>query len=297
MTVLITGATGFVGINVFKWMQDNTDFELLGCGRKLIKNNNYVKCDLTNLKKLDAIFKQYDISAIIHIAAQLSDFSCARQKYENIVMAQNIKYCMRKYSTKTIINISSIPIIGNISYVPIDELHPIKPSTAYHQAKWEIEKLFTQLTYGSIKVYNVRIPSPLGPGLPQDSFFNVVLNNALQNKRINIFASPGVKQNFVDIRDLCNLLKEILYYKPPAGTYLFGSEKAISYYDAALLVRKYLNSSSEIKINKQTDRSDNKLVQWDIDISKVNRKIGITPRYTLMQTIDWILQSETSDSF
>lgn len=295
MAILITGAGGFIGSNILSSFKRYSKLEVYGCVRRPSGSKNLVVCNLESYAEIVSAVQKYGIKIVIHCAANISDFYCPIQNEKNIKMAYNIQSCLDKSKIDMIINISSIPLIGPIKYSPIDESHPISPQTPYHKAKWEIEKIFSLSEYSNKRVYNIRIASPLGPGMRSDKFFSVILNKALKNEVIEIFGNKKFRQNFIDIRDLYQLFHTIVKSRPISGTYLFGHQRAMTYTEAASIMIKHIDSKSILR--DLTSEGDCACVEWDINTERVRKNIGVVPLFGLAETINWVLANDENNYF
>jgi nucleoside-diphosphate-sugar epimerase len=71
----------------------------------------------------------------------------------------------------------------------------------YMQAKYEGEKMFGALNHHSI----LRIPAPIGPGLPDTVVAKRFFNQAVAGQTIRIWGTGKREQNYVDIHDIADM--------------------------------------------------------------------------------------------
>ncbi len=108
--------------------------------------------DLT--KNIDDIFqKETNINAILHYAAScVVDESMKNpEKYffNNVCGSQNLLTTMMKYKIQNIIFSSTCAVYGEEQYMPMDEKHPVRPTTPYGASKRMVEELMEW--YGKLK--------------------------------------------------------------------------------------------------------------------------------------------------
>ncbi len=77
----------------------------------------------------------------------------------------------------------------------------IRLDSPYMQAKYEGEKMFGALSRHSI----LRIPAPIGPGLPDTVVAKRFFNQAVAGQTIHIWGTGKREQNYVDVRDVADM--------------------------------------------------------------------------------------------
>ena len=163
--ILITGCGGYIG-SVAADLFLNKGYEVIGIDNfqtgykqplELLKNKypdkfQYYEIDLK--QGLIPIFKkETGISAVIHYAASclVDESVCDPGKYfvNNVSVTANLLATMDKFNVKNIIFSSTCAIYGEAEYFPIDEKHPLKPTTPYGASKKMAEEVIQW--FGKIK--------------------------------------------------------------------------------------------------------------------------------------------------
>lgn len=169
--ILITGAGGYIG-SVAADLFLKSGYQVIGLDNfqtgykeplELLKNKypsqfNFYEADLKN--DLSPILeKEPDILAVIHYAAScLVDESVRLPgKYflNNVAVTSNLLAAMDKFGIKNIIFSSTCAVYGEAEYYPIDEKHPLKPTTPYGASKKMAEEVIQW--YGKLKKFNYMI--------------------------------------------------------------------------------------------------------------------------------------------
>lgn len=169
--ILITGAGGYIG-SVAADLFLSRGYEVVGVDNfqtgykeplELLKNKypgkfKYYETDLKT--DLSPIFeKEKNIDAVIHYAAScLVDESMKDPgKYflNNVAVTSNLLSTMDKFDIKNIIFSSTCAVYGEAEYFPIDEKHPLKPTTPYGASKKMAEEVIEW--YGKLKKFNFMI--------------------------------------------------------------------------------------------------------------------------------------------
>lgn len=169
--ILITGAGGYIA-SVATDLFLSKGYEIVGIDNfqtgykeplELLKNKypgkfHYYETDLKN--DLSPIFeREKNIEAVVHYAAScLVDESMndpGKYFLNNVAVTSNLLSTMDKYNIKNIIFSSTCAIYGEAKYFPIDEKHPLKPTTPYGASKKMAEEVISW--HGKLKGFNYMI--------------------------------------------------------------------------------------------------------------------------------------------
>jgi len=171
-SVLVTGATGFTGVNLTK--------KLVEAGMK-VRAVARQSSDLSPLAGLDIQWVRGDVfdknvisdamdgqEYVFHIAAAYRDPSCTLEDYRNVHMKSTeliAKEAARSAQFKRLIHISTVGVHGHISRPPADELYPFDPGDDYQQTKLEAEQWLVEFAAVNKLAYTVIRPAAIyGPG-------------------------------------------------------------------------------------------------------------------------------------
>lgn len=163
MAVLVTGGAGFIG--------SHTCLELLNAGYEVVVVDNLVnssreslnrvmelsgkklrfyEVSLLDRKKLDQIFENEKIEAVIHFAGLKavgeSVYKPLEYYHNNITGTLILCDCMRKHNVKSLVFSSSATVYGSPAFVPITEDCPKGEVTnPYGRTKAMLEQILTDL--------------------------------------------------------------------------------------------------------------------------------------------------------
>ena len=175
MQILITGAAGFIGFNLSKYLLENSKFKIFGVDNfntyyskslkkdrikelKKFRNFRFEKVDITNKKKLDIFFKKKKISLIINLAAQAgvrySLIKPTEYVDNNVLGFYNIISAANKFKVKRIIYASSSSVYGDSVIFPLSEKQKIKPKNIYALSK-KINEEMADVFSEQFKIYFV----------------------------------------------------------------------------------------------------------------------------------------------
>lgn len=148
-TILVTGGAGFIGSHlVDRLLYDGAkevvviDNMFLGCEENLkdaiSKGAILYKDDIEITSSLEYIFERHDISIVFNCATKALNYSFVNPKNAfdtNVNGILNILELQRKGSFKTLVHFSTSEVYGTAVYEPMDEKHPINPTTTYAAGK------------------------------------------------------------------------------------------------------------------------------------------------------------------
>jgi len=181
MRVLVTGGAGYIG--------SHTCVELLKAGYDVIvvdnlinsreeslrrvtdisgKNLHFHKVDLLDRARLDKVFLETEINAVIHFAglkAVGESVAMPLQYYTNNITGSLVLFeVMAKYGVKNLVFSSSATVYGDPASLPITEDFPLKASNPYGWAKVMLEQIQKDLYHAdqTLNIALLRYFNPVG---------------------------------------------------------------------------------------------------------------------------------------
>jgi UDP-glucose 4-epimerase len=161
--ILITGGAGYIG--------SHTCVELLRAGHEIVVLDNlgnarkeslrrvteltgktfpFVEADVRDRAALDALFREYDVDAVIHFAGLKAVGESVEKPLlywdNNVCGTVNLLEAMAAAGVKTIAFSSSATVYGDPASVPIREDFPTgTPTNPYGRSKLVVEQILTDL--------------------------------------------------------------------------------------------------------------------------------------------------------
>lgn len=161
--ILVTGGAGYIGshtvlallqsgfdVTVIDNLSNSSDESLRRVARLAGKSARFVKADIRERGRLDAVFAERQVSAVIHFAGLKAVGESVRvplRYYDNNV-AGTVRLCeaMVEHGVFSLVFSSSATVYGDPATVPIGEDQPLgTPTSPYGRSKLMIEQLLTDL--------------------------------------------------------------------------------------------------------------------------------------------------------
>ena len=248
--ILIVGGAGYIGSHVNKLLTEKKYETLildnLSCGHKeSIKWGKFCQVDLADVDKLDEIFNNYDIDAVMHFSSfiEVGESVQNPEKYytNNVINTMNLLNVMKKHDVKKFIFSSTCATYGVPQKIPLVEDHPQNPINPYGWTKLMVERILKDYdaAYGLksviLRYFNASGADESGEigeaHNPESHLIPLILDAAIQKRdNIKIFGTD---------------------YDTPDGTCIRDYIHVTDLADAHLLALKYLekeNTSNEFNL-------------------------------------------------
>jgi nucleoside-diphosphate-sugar epimerase len=225
MKILITGSTGFIGVNLIRYLYDNTEISIVALARSLekvaehsafrslnystgeAKKSNsrltFFKGDLTDINSLNTAMKGIDV--IINLASKIGDWGSFESFASvNIQGTRNLIESAKQNSIKKIIHMSSLTVHKMEGHLHANEQSPRNVSGfPYGETKKIEEELFE--SWSSNHEGNLVIIRPafiiFGP-FDQKSFVNVI--HAIKEGKFALVHGGKRLISYVYVENLCH---------------------------------------------------------------------------------------------
>lgn len=238
MTVLVTGAAGFIGYFLSKDLLDR-GMKVVGVDNmndyydvslkeerlcKLMSYDNFlfIKLDIKDYEDLEKVFIDYKPDIVVNLAAQAgvrySIENPAAYIQSNIVGFFNILECVRNYPVKHLIYASSSSVYGGNKKVPFSTDDKVdKPVSLYAATKKTDELMaYSYCKLYGIKATGLRFFTVYGPmGRPDMAYFSFS-KKIIKDEPIKIFNNGDMYRDFTYVDDIVAALTKMLNNPPVA---------------------------------------------------------------------------------
>ena len=231
MSILVTGAAGFIGFHVSKRLleeghsvigldnlNDYYDVSLKKSRLNEIEHKkfNFINCDLQNIDNLSQIFKKNKIKKIINLAAQAGvRYSITNpQAYidSNIHGFLNILECARNFRIEHLVYASSSSVYGMNETLPFsvsDNVdHPVSLYAASKKSNELIAYTYNHL-YG-LNTTGLRFFTVYGPWGRPDMAMYIFADKIRNKEKIPVFNRGKMKRDFTYIDDIISGIRSSL---------------------------------------------------------------------------------------
>lgn len=335
MNVLVTGGAGYIG--------SHTTIELLDAGHDVIIVDNFsnsspivldriklisqrefkfYEVDITDREKLEVVFEEHEIDAVIHFAALKAVGESVAKPLEyymnNITSSLVLFDLMRKYGVKKFVFSSSATVYGDPEMCPILEDFPLSVTNPYGRTKLMIEDILRDMCLAdkSLDVAILRYFNPIGAhksgligeepeGIPNNimPYITKVAIGSLPH--LNVFGDDYDTLDGTGVRDYIHVVDlaeghvkalEKLNENPGLLTYNLGTGNG---YSVLQLVNAFSKASEKIIPYVITDRRPGDIAMCYADPSKAERELGWKAKYGIdeMCQDSWRWQSKNPNGY
>ena len=287
-SVLVTGATGFVGPHLVQALAGkNARVNILSMGMDEIpsslcaENFDIAIGDVTKPETLDGITESVDF--VFHLAA-ISNVDYAVKNpvktYDvNVRGTLNLLEEVRKNQVQKFVYISSSHVYGVPQYIPIDEKHPLAPREPYSASKAAAENIVA--AYSGAYGINTAIVRPFniyGPGQEESFLIPSIIKQASGNDVIEV-GNVEPTRDFTYITDVVTGFLKIA--ESGSGIYNIGSGIEVKIGNIIRMIVDIVNPDIEIVSVVDRQRSGGvEIPRMCADVSRL-KEIGWVPKVGL----------------
>lgn len=235
ISILITGASGFLGRTLADELKDGFDLMLTARTGGNLKPG-MVHLDLSDLENLGAVFDGVD--TVVHTAALVHQMNAAqapsREKYFSINTSATIRLAeaASDMGVKHFIFISSVKVNGEggLVHKPYKHSDSVEPQGDYAESKAEAERLLMELAERSdLTISIIRPPLVYGPGVKANFAALMKLSRFLPAFPAD---SNSGRRSLVSIWNLCDLIKTLINFGPKkSAVYLVSDDSDCCTYE------------------------------------------------------------------
>jgi dTDP-glucose 4,6-dehydratase len=333
MTILVTGAAGFIGSNfVLDWFDQSTEdvvsLDLLTYAGNLENlsslNNNphyhFIKGNIGDQALVSDLLKKYQVRAVVNFAAESHVDRSIHGPGDfietNIVGTYNLLESMRSYwndldkvSKKAFrfLHVSTDEVYGSLDEKApaFSENHPYEPNSPYSASKAASDHLVRAWfhTYG-LPVLTTNCSNNYGPYHFPEKLIPLCILNALNDRPLPIYGDGQQIRDWLYVKDHCSAIREVLARGKIGDTYNVGGWNEKANLD---VVKTLCSILDELKPRADGSKYENQITyvkdrpghdrRYAIDASKLERELGWRPQETfetgLRKTVLWYLENET----
>lgn len=321
--ILVTGGAGFIGSNfVTYFCQKYPDYRLINLDKLTYAGNldNLKECenalnhvfvhgDICDAELVYSVFKEYNITDVIHFAAESHvDNSIAdpREFVKTNVLGTFVILDIFKRNSREksrFLHISTDEVYGTLGKIGyFTEKTSYAPNSPYSASKASSDMLVRSYfhTYG-INVVTSNCSNNYGPRQHQEKLIPTIIRTAISEKPIPIYGDGKNIRDWLYVMDHCNAL-DIVFHKGIAGeTYNVGGRNEKTNLQIANKICEILDKKHPRKIGSYkklisfvADRPGHDR-RYAIDATKLETELGWKAEENfdtgIIKTVDWYLNA------
>ena len=213
MKILITGASGFIGKHINKYLSNYKDYEIYTLDIVSDGYTNFI-CDIVDHEKIDKIFKENKFDKVVHLAASAGVRESGLHPYRylrnNIIGFQSILDACVNNDVKQIIYASSSSVYGNLDGEN-EEAKCDSQLSVYAVTKKENENMAYVYSHNyGIKTTGLRLFSIFGYGMRQDLAIYKFVYKSLHYEPLEVYGDGSQERDYTPIRYVCEYIKYLI---------------------------------------------------------------------------------------
>ena len=324
--LLITGGAGFIGSHLVRLLLDkypdyhiiNMDVLTYAGNLENLKdiegkeNYTFVKCDICDLKKVSQVFQEYNISDVIHLAAEshvdrsIKDpFSFAQT---NIMGTLSLLQAAKDYwdgdfNGRLFYHVSTDEVYGSLGakgyFTEKTRYDPHSPYSASKASSDHFVRAFAD-TYG-IPIVISNCSNNYGSHQFPEKLIPLFINNIVHNKPLPVYGKGENVRDWLFVNDHAKAIDVIFHDGKLGETYNIGGFNEWKNIDLIKVIIKTVDrllgreeGASNNLITYVSDRSGHDL-RYAIDSTKLKDELGWRPSIQLEEgiekTVAWYLSN------
>jgi nucleoside-diphosphate-sugar epimerase len=314
-TVLITGGSGFLGINLCRYLYskgykikviDLVKFDY----EDMVNKIDFLQGDIRNSNELKKIM--YDVDYVVHCAAALPLYSKQEIFSTDIIGTRKVLEIAYLLKIKRVVHISSTAVYGIPDHHPLFEDDKLSGVGPYGKAKIFAERVCKEYRKKGICITILRPKSFVGP--ERLGIMGIYYDWIKRGKNIPIIGNGKNRYQLLDVEDLCEAIhlclikpknkanrtfnigaKKFDTMKNDFGAvlkYRGGNQHVITFPAKPLIITlrilEFLHLSPLYKWIYETASQDS-----FVSVEKAEKFLGFTPKYSnkeaLIKNYQWYL--------
>lgn len=292
MRALVTGAKGFVGQHLCRYLADQGD-DVLGTDAEY---------DITSSEELHSVFDGYAPDVVYHLAGRThvgeSWNDPSGYTKVNVVGTKNVLDAAWKVSPEVVtLVVSSSDVYGDVprDQLPINELHTVAPLSPYATSKIEAENVAHEVIRSrKQRVLIARPFNHIGPGQAPTFVVPALATRFLDARSSGAETIPvgdlSSRRDFVDVRDVVRAYRLLVQHGQLGATYNIASGHDTGIEEIAEMLRHEIAPHVQF-VTDQALLRPMEPSSLRGDFTKLHEATGWEPRISLRQTLSDVISA------
>lgn len=326
-SILVTGGAGFIGSHVVRrFVETYPDVTVVNLDKLTYAGNlenlkdvegrsnyHFERGDILDVEFLVNIFRKYNISGVIHLAAEShvdrSLHNPAEFAVTNVIGTIHLLNAALtvwdgNFDNRLFYHISTDEVYGSVDYGEyFTESTPIDPRSPYSASKASSDHFVTAFnnSFGLPTVIS-RCSNNYGPYQFPEKLIPLMINNILLNRPLPVYGEGTNVRDWLYVEDHAHAIDRIFHKGERGAVYNIGGNNEWKNIDLVRLLCRIMDTklgreegSSAKLITFVKDRPGHDL-RYAIDASRVISETGWRPETAfdagLEKTVDWYLSNE-----
>jgi UDP-glucose 4-epimerase len=301
--ILVTGGAGFIGSHLVEKLMElgnsvivlddfseGTERNLQGVSRS--SELEVVHGDVLNMGTVDSLVKKADY--VFHLAVKCLSLGLEDPMTVHEVNATGtLNVCMacKRHKTKRFIYVSSSEVYGSAKYLPMDENHPLWPTTPYAASKAAGEfYVWSFYDTWNLPAIIIRPFNTYGPRCRIDRYCAVIpsfVKRLLLNQPLIVYGDGNQTRDFTYVSDTVEgILRAAECDELVGGTINIARGEEVSVKKIAEIVLSLMEMNGKRALDPIFEKERPGDVRRHLaDISKARKLLGFEPKVSIIDGI------------
>lgn len=304
MSLVITGAAGFIGSNLLHNLIDIYDSEIVVIDYLTDASDvgnvpefvTLYPVDIADRYTVDEIFDKHRPEYVFHLAAEShvdnSIEDCIPFVETNVIGTINLMNSSLEYDVKKFMHISTDEVYGALrEYDPsFTENTPYDPQNPYSASKASSDHFVkAYVNTHNLPAVITNCSNNFGPRQSSEKFIPKAITNLLRGQKVTVYGEGREIRDWLYVQDHCEALIEVWKKGGIGENYNIGGGTELNNLAVVTKILTYMKKDySDIEFVKNRPGHD---FRYSIDCQKIEKDLGWKSRFdfdkALIETIEW----------